>query len=215
MQPNSSAFRHIARRTLIASLLVACFTTAQAAEPVKIDIAAQPLASALAKFAEQSGVKAVYPAELLAGKKAPHVEGSLTARQALDKLLAGSGLRYQFVGADAVKIEAVPVEHETKLKEIVVMAATRTSNPVEKVAASVSVVTQEDFDEQQAATVSAVLKKLPNVEFGGGPRVNGEIPTIRGVSGPSITLLVDGARQNDSTSPRESLNKPPQNSAAN
>ncbi len=87
----------------------------------------------------------------------------------------------------------------TELQTIVV-SATRTPNPLDKTAASVSVVTQEDFEDAQADHVSDVLKKLPNVEFGGGPRENGEIPSIRGASGASITLLVDGARQNDNTS---------------
>lgn len=201
----NTSFRAL-RRTLIASLVAACLGSAQAAEPVAIDIPAQPLAAAMAKLAEQSGIKLLYSAELLAGKTAPRIAGKLTPQQALDQLLAGSGLRYQFVAADAAKIEAAPLKRsaaspEMVLTEVVVTATTRTANPLSKVPASVSVVTQDDFEEQQAATVSAVLKKLPNVEFGGGPRVNGEVPAIRGVFGPSITLLVDGARQNDSTSP--------------
>lgn len=203
MTKTVQASRYI-RHTLIASLLAAAFGTLQAAEALKIDIAPQALGAALASFARQSGIKAVYPAELLAGKTAPAVSGQLTPQQVLDRLLAGSGLRYQFVTADAVRIEAVTEErsapHAPQLAEVVV-SATRTANPLEQVAASVSVISRDDIEEAQAATVSQVLKKIPNVDFGGGPRVNGEIPTIRGVSGASIGLLVDGALQNDTTSP--------------
>lgn len=106
------------RRTLITSLVAACLGTAQAADPVSIDIAAQPLAAAMVKLAEQSGLKLLYAAELLAGKTAPHVSGKLTPQQALEKLLAGTGLRYQFVAPDAVKIELVPVEKATQLPSI-------------------------------------------------------------------------------------------------
>jgi hemoglobin/transferrin/lactoferrin receptor protein len=195
------ASRHI-RRSLIAGLLAATFGSLQAAEAVAIDIGAQPLGAALAKFSAQSGIKAVYPAELLVGKTAPAISGKLSPQQALDKLLAGSGLAYRFVTADAVRIEAVAQPDATtrphQLAEVVV-SATRTANPIDQVAASVSVISRDDIEETQAGSVSQVLKKLPNVEFGGGPRVNGEIPTIRGYSGKSITLLVDGARQNNAT----------------
>jgi len=83
----------------------------------------------------------------------------------------------------------------TTVLDPMVVSATRTAVPLSSAPASISVVTQEDFDEVQAESVSQVMKKLPNVDFGGGPRVNGEIPTIRGYSGKSINLLVDGARQ--------------------
>ncbi|MBY0579122.1 MAG: TonB-dependent hemoglobin/transferrin/lactoferrin family receptor [Burkholderiales bacterium] len=78
----------------------------------------------------------------------------------------------------------------------IVISATRTEARLSKIPASVSVATKHDFEEQQAGTVADVMKKLPNVDFGGGPRTNGQIPTIRGYQGPSITLLVDGARRN-------------------
>jgi hypothetical protein len=69
MQANTTVHHtglgQIARRTLITGLLAVSFGTAQAADPVAIDIAAQPLASAMAAFAEQSGVRTVVPAELL------------------------------------------------------------------------------------------------------------------------------------------------------
>jgi hemoglobin/transferrin/lactoferrin receptor protein len=190
------------RRSLLGGMLCGAFGVVLAAEPVSIEIEAQPLRSALARFSEQSGVKAVYPDDLLRGKQAPTIRGKLTPAKALEQLLAGSGLRYQFVTADAVKIEANTRTgehvHDHALAEVVV-SATRTANLLDQVAASVSVVNREDFEEAQASSVSQVLKVLPNVEFGGGPRVNGEIPSIRGYTGKSITLLVDGARQNNAT----------------
>lgn len=68
--------------------------------------------------------------------------------------------------------------------------------PLNQTPASVSVVTEEDFQARQAATVGEVLRYLPNVNFGGGPRTDGELPTIRGYQGNDITILVDGARRN-------------------
>lgn len=86
------------------------------------------------------------------------------------------------------------------LLEEVVVSATRTDNVLSKVPASVSVVNRERLSEQQVTNIADALKILPNVNFGGGPRADGEIPTIRGYQGASVTLLVDGARRNDVTS---------------
>lgn len=94
----------------------------------------------------------------------------------------------------------LPSQPTPQLAEVVVVA-TRTAQPLATTAASVSVVDQEEIAQAQGGTVSAVLKREPGVEFGGGPRIAGEVPTIRGQSGANITLLVDGARQNDTTSP--------------
>ncbi|MDZ7863437.1 TonB-dependent receptor [Acidovorax sp.] len=55
-------------------------------------IAAQPLAQALNELARQGDLQLGFPAGLVAGKTAPAVSGRLTAQQALDRLLAGSGL---------------------------------------------------------------------------------------------------------------------------
>jgi hemoglobin/transferrin/lactoferrin receptor protein len=87
---------------------------------------------------------------------------------------------------------------DEKTLDPIVVSATRTEERLSQVSASVSVVTKNDFEDQQANTVADVMKKLPNVDFGGGPRMAGQIPTIRGYQGPSITLLVDGARRNAS-----------------
>ncbi|WP_053845172.1 TonB-dependent receptor [Paracidovorax avenae] len=56
-------------------------------------IAAQPLANALNELARQADLQLGFSAEQVAGKAAPAVSGRYTAQQALDRLLAGSGLQ--------------------------------------------------------------------------------------------------------------------------
>jgi iron complex outermembrane recepter protein len=63
-----------------------------AGAPTQIDIKAQPLAEALNDWARQTRVQLIVQQGLVAGKTAPAVAGKLTARQALDRLLVGSGL---------------------------------------------------------------------------------------------------------------------------
>ena len=75
---------------------------------------------------------------------------------------------------------------------------------VEKVAIdtpqSVSVVEQEDIDQEQAATVGDVLKRIPGVNTSGSDRAFGQTFNIRGIGAPEsageegrIIVTVDGA----------------------
>lgn len=79
--------------------------------PQAFDIPAGTLIGALDRFGEQSGLQVSYDVELLKGKRAPAVNGKLSADAALTQLLKGSGLRSGFINERTVvikKVEAVP-----------------------------------------------------------------------------------------------------------
>lgn len=80
------------------------------------------------------------------------------------------------------------------LQEITV-TATRTRRKASEVQESVSVVDLEQIRTRQANDLGDVLRYLPNVELGGGPRNLGMNPTIRGLDDSRILFLLDGARQ--------------------
>ncbi|MBZ8142677.1 TonB-dependent siderophore receptor [Rubrivivax gelatinosus] len=63
-----------------------------AAAPLTLDLPAQPLGQALNELARRADLQLSFAAEAVAGKTAPAVSGRLTPAQALDRLLAGSGL---------------------------------------------------------------------------------------------------------------------------
>ena len=74
----------------------------------EIAIPEQPLAGALQSLAEQIDVQIVFfsgATERLTGRP---LSGSFTRLQALNALLAGTGLRYIFLNADSVAIQPVP-----------------------------------------------------------------------------------------------------------
>ncbi|MFT4241639.1 MAG: TonB-dependent siderophore receptor [Acidovorax sp.] len=73
-----------------------------------ISIPAQPLGDALNTWARQAGMQVAVPQALVAGKQAPAVSGSLTPRQALDRLLAGSGLVARVEGTAVIVQQAPP-----------------------------------------------------------------------------------------------------------
>ncbi len=84
---------------------------AQAAEgggaTQSISIAAQPLSQALTELARQTSTTLVAAPALLAGKTAPAVSGTLSARQALDRLLTGSGL-IGFLNGGVITVQQAP-----------------------------------------------------------------------------------------------------------
>ncbi len=103
----------LAASTAIVSIALMSFADAQAApsgasqlNAIAYDIPAQHLASALAAFAQKSGLKLAYSASLSQGRMAPALTGSYTSSQALSRLLGGSGLTYRFSGRASVTIEA-------------------------------------------------------------------------------------------------------------
>ncbi|QHE83638.1 TonB-dependent siderophore receptor [Hydrogenophaga sp. BPS33] len=99
--------------------------------PVQIRIAAQPLAQALNDWARQTGLQLVVQQSAVAGKNAPAISGPLSPRQALDRLLEGSGLSGRFEGR-LVTIEPVPRAGEaTTLGTVTVTAQAERSSTTE------------------------------------------------------------------------------------
>ncbi|MGA6106940.1 TonB-dependent hemoglobin/transferrin/lactoferrin family receptor [Pseudomonas solani] len=88
-------------------------------------------------------------------------------------------------------------ERPTLVLDSTTVTATRSANSSFALPASVSTVDRENLDDAQADTLSRVLRSLPNVNVGGGPRPASQSPAIRGLQGPRIILSVDGARRNN------------------
>lgn len=88
-----SGGRNMYRVHRIRVLALACMSAiapAFAAEQYRLDIESQPLSSALQEFAEQSGLQIVYYTEVAEGQQAKAVAGTLTAEEALRRLLANT-----------------------------------------------------------------------------------------------------------------------------
>ncbi len=78
------------------------------------------------------------------------------------------------------------------------ISVTATRNPIEafEYPGMVTVIGPQRLQTLQPSTPDDILRFVPNVEFSGGPRRTGEVPSIRGFSGPDVIILFDGARQN-------------------
>lgn len=88
-----SWLRRFRAATLLVSLTLSTFS-AFAAEPAKKSYAipAGAAAAAISAFSEQSGEQIVYPVDIVRGVRTNAVRGDLTAREALEQLIAGTNL---------------------------------------------------------------------------------------------------------------------------
>jgi hemoglobin/transferrin/lactoferrin receptor protein len=94
--------------------------------------------------------------------------------------------------------EAADEAAETPATELKGISVTATRNPIKafEYPGMVTVQGREEIQLLQPSTPDDILRFVPNVEFSGGPRRTGEVPSIRGFSGPDVIILFDGARQN-------------------
>lgn len=117
------------------------------------NIPAQSASQVLNALSKQTGLQPFFTEDSVKGVQSPGVKGKFSLREALDKALAGTGLNYQFTAEKAVAIKGTTAKSSEKanppppavLKEIVVTASTRTTNPLGKVPASVSVSNRQSF----------------------------------------------------------------------
>jgi iron complex outermembrane receptor protein len=153
-----------------------------AAAPITFNIPAQPLGQALNELARQANLQMTFPAALVAGKQAPTVSGQMTARQALDRVLAGSGLAANLQGSSVV-VRAVPapLAGESTLPAVtvtagadaptargnaagteyvspVVRAGILGDRPAVEVPFTIQSYTKDIIEEQQSRTLAEVLR---------------------------------------------------------
>jgi iron complex outermembrane receptor protein len=186
--------------SLLALTLASVLQVSSAAEPsMRFDQPAQPLAAALQAIAKASGLKLLYADAAVQGRQAAPLRGNYTTKEALQTVLADSGLSYEFVGENMVAVKDSPAEDaedtkRTALPEMTVTAkpwdatsysvpnattATKTDTPILETPVSIQVVPQQVLKDQQAINLQDALKNVSGVvpDFGFSYR---ERFTIRG-----------------------------------
>ena len=82
--------------------------TAQQRTPFSFAIVAKPLPQALSDFSRLTGISVVYTDEAPYGLTAPAINGPLSAEQAMQRLLSGSGLTFRPTDARTFVLEPLP-----------------------------------------------------------------------------------------------------------
>jgi iron complex outermembrane receptor protein len=207
------------RLALLASTMLALNWTApavaQSAAPAQasqqsISIPAGPLTPALNRLAAQAGLQILFDAGLAQGKTTRGVSGNLTPTQALDAILAGTGLSARFAGGNQVVLSITTASTEdvgqpagedgAMILDPITIYGSRTSTTLQDTAASVGIVTAQDIEDSQIRSVRDAFRRLGNVTNGDWVD-NGFI--IRGVNSeglvpggaPLASLYIDGVQQ--------------------
>ena len=186
-----------------------------------LQISAQDLGPALDALAAQSGAHLLYSPEAVKGKKAAALAGALGVEEALNRLLAGSGLIWSTTGDGvyAIKVAAAArAEKTTELSRIEIIGAalandyvvpnastaTKTDTPIMETPMNVQVVPQQVLEDQKANTLTDALANISGVVSSRKAilyATPGEQITLRGFAptgspgnNAGANLLTDGVR---------------------
>ncbi len=103
-----NAFHRIAAIFLLGVLGQAA-TAQQTGSTIAVKIDAQPMERALQSFARQSGLQVIFPTDLARNLTSPPIDGRFSPRMALNLLLAGTQLSYEFVNDKTIAIRSASI----------------------------------------------------------------------------------------------------------
>jgi len=173
------------------------------------NIPAQPLAAAIEALSKQTGLQPFYADGTLAGKQSPALKGNYSKREAVEKLLAQSGLDYTFTGENTLAVKPKTDQSVTTLKSMTVhgkveddptsytvthaATATRTDTPIKETPMSIQVIPRAVIDDQQAITVEESLRNVSGVV----PRLSSTTPNFEPtlIRGFAARQFIDGFNQ--------------------
>jgi outer membrane receptor protein involved in Fe transport len=131
------------------------------------DLPEQDLSDALRAVTRRAGWELYMPAARVAGVKAPALSGKLSAREAIESLLRGSGLRARFLDeAVIISDRSAPADAAMSEQENqITVTGTRIKGTPS--AAPLRVITADDMRRAGQADLGEVLRSSP-LNFGGG-----------------------------------------------
>ncbi len=170
----------------------------QGTQPVRrFDIPAGSLGVVLAAFEQVTGITAAVSKEGLRTLSSPGVTGLYTPEQALQKLLADTGVTYRFTSASAVSLDlktvASAVDVTTSVEALTTSSA-KFSEPLRDTPQTIEVVSQKTMQEQGVTTLRDGLRNVAGISMAAGEGGSqGDNLTIRGFSARN-DLYIDGMR---------------------
>lgn len=168
----------------------------QAEARIDYAIPAQNLNSALLAFADRAGVQVFFDSARFAGLSTGGVNGRLTLTEALDKLLAGSGVTYQVGDNHHIRLTlATPAAQSPAKLKTVVVTASGFEQIITDAPASISVVTPEELKKRPITDFTDVIRDVPGASITNGEGRNVDI-SLRGMPAGYTLILIDGKRQN-------------------
>lgn len=212
-----------------ASLLVfAPVSAAQQQNAREFTLASQPLGDALNRLAQAADVQIMVPPDLVRGRTAPALTGRYTVDQALDRLLAGSGLTHRSTRSGVITVAraeepprpasppppppaAPQAQQEPEVRDMgsVQVTGSRIKRAEIEGPSPVTIITAQQIENEGHATVFEALESLVmaggavETELSGGFSANAHPLNLRGLGPGRSLLLIDGRRAADYPFPYE------------
>ena len=173
-------------KTVVACLLLmsveAFGQDALLGKTVRVDIKAQALSSALVDFSRASGIQIVAQTSVVKNLSTHGVKGAKTIGDALTELLEGTGLQFHQTGNRTIAVDsASPQASQSSadsnsvddLKKVLdtvyvtataeALSATRSETPLREIPQSVSVISQETINQQNATDMASALQQATGI----------------------------------------------------
>ena len=172
----------------------------QAAAPQqvwKFDIDPGPLDSVVATFQHVTGLKVTAANQGILKLASPGVSGTYTATQALEKLLAKTGISYRFFSTSEITLEIshskTSVDVTTNV-DALANASPKFAQPALDTPQTITAVTQTTMQEQGVTTLRDALRNVAGISLAAGEGGSqGDNLTIRGFTARN-DLFIDGMR---------------------
>ncbi|KQX31895.1 TonB-dependent receptor [Ensifer sp. Root423] len=172
-------------------------TTSRVSNARSFDIPSQPLSTALNAFGRQSGLQVTLAASTSQGLRSATVSGTMTADQALARLLSGTGISYRISGGTALVgsavsaggSAAVAADGATVLDPISAFGA----GPL---GAGEIVISSEDLKRKNPANIADVFSGEPGISVGSSLPMSQKV-YVHGIEETSLAVTMDGGRQNN------------------
>lgn len=225
MHPSSRSPQQALRLAQIAVACTSLMASAWAAEPATaapataattqaaqaLQLPAQPLAAALRQLAREAGVPILFADDAVAGHQASALQGRYTPRQALEQLLAGSGLNIEQRGGGFAVVPAARAAASTAALAsqqsdstpsagalgAVTVVSSRAPRAIDETPNTVWVIGNEEIEQQARAGVplKEMLGQLvPSLDLGGQMRTN----FGQNLRGRPAQVMIDGISLNGS-----------------
>ncbi len=176
--------------------------------PIKFDVPAQPLDSALVQFSVQADTLIITKQEVLKNKKAAAIAGEMTLEEALSNMLEGTGLQYSkdvngkihitpvadvSRSIDGMADNAAEKEENAFVLEEIIVTATKRAESLQDVPVAISALSPSDIERQGIEGFEDYARQLPGVVLTQASKNAVNSFTIRGIATNAITEIFQQA----------------------
>ncbi|MHA6128587.1 TonB-dependent siderophore receptor [Pseudomonas fluorescens group sp. PF-1] len=163
------------------SVAMAADTRAPQRAPFSFSMAAKPLPQALSDFSRVTGISVIYTDEAPYGLNAPAINGQMSAEQALQRLLSGSGFTFRRTDDHTLALEPQPTEGALNLGATTITSVMdqstsyqppptssimRSSAPIQEIPQTINVVAAQVIRDQAPRNLDDALANVSGITQG-------------------------------------------------